>query len=200
MVKPEKETTQSSTESEAPKVEPEAEVTMEAKSEEAAAGSEAPAKAIPKHEIEAVIRKRVYATMAVGLAPIPLLDLAGISAIQVEMIRALANKYGVPFRADAVKTIISSLVGGVMPVAFAPVVASLMKFIPIIGWTASGVSLSLIAGATTYALGNVFARHFESGGVLLDFDVNKVRSVFKSKLDEGKTVVSKLKQEQQPNS
>jgi uncharacterized protein (DUF697 family) len=200
MVKPEKETAQATTESEAPKVEPEAKVAMEAIPEDAAASSEASATAIPKHELEAIIRKRVYAAMAVGLAPIPLLDLAGISAIQVELVHTLAKKYGVPFRADAVKTIISSLVGGVLPVAFAPAVASLAKFIPIIGWTASGVSMSLLGGATTYALGSVFMRHFDSGGVLLDFDVNKVRGFFKSKVDEGKTVVSNLKQEQKASS
>jgi uncharacterized protein (DUF697 family) len=200
VIKPEKETAQATMESEAPKATSEAKVAADASQEDAAAGSETPATAIAKHEIDAIIRKRVYAAMAVGLAPIPLVDLAGITAIQIEMVHALAKKYGVPFKADAVKTIISSLVGGIMPVAFAPAVASLVKFIPIIGWTTAGVSLSLTAGATTYAVGNVFVVHFESGGVLLDFDVNKVRGVFKSKVDEGKTVVSKMKQEQQAGS
>ncbi len=151
---------------------------------------------IPKHEIDEIIRKRVYAVMAVGMAPIPILDLAGISAIQLEMVHALAKKYGVPFKPSAVKATIGSLAGGFLGVAFAPAVASLSKFIPVIGWTASGVSMSLLGGATTYALGNVFVSHFESGGVLLDFDVKKWRSVFKSKVEEGKTVVTGMKQEQ----
>lgn len=170
---------------------------MNVQSEEAAATHETPAPKVPKHEIESIIRKRVYAAMAVGLAPLPLLDLAALSAVQVEMVRALAKKYEVPFRADLVKTIISSLVGGILPVAFAPAVASLVKFIPVIGWTTAGVSLSLLGGASTYALGSVFVQHFESGGGLLDFDVNKVKNVFKSKFKEGETVVSNMKQEEQ---
>jgi uncharacterized protein (DUF697 family) len=163
---------------------------------EPAAGIETAPPAVPKHEIEGIIRKRVYASMVVGLAPIPLLDLAGTSLIQIEMVRALAIRYGVPFQADITKTIISSLVGGALPVAAAPAVASMVKFIPLIGWTTAGVSMSLLNGAITYALGNVFAMHFASGGVLLDFDVNKLGSVFKSKLNEGKTVAADMKEEQ----
>ena len=55
---------------------------------------------IPACEIDAIIRKRVYGSVALGLAPIPLLDLIGLYAIQVDLVRALANKYGVPFKAD----------------------------------------------------------------------------------------------------
>jgi uncharacterized protein (DUF697 family) len=198
MVKPEKEMPLNTSESEARKVEPETAAKMETEEPAAASGTAVPE--IPKHEVEAIIRKRVYAAMAVGLAPIPLLDLAGITAIQLEMVHALAKKYGVPFRADAVKTIVGSLVGGALPVAFAPAMASLVKFIPLIGWSAAGVTVSLLGGSVTYALGNVFVLHFESGGVLLDFDVKKFRGVFQSKVSEGKTVVSNMQKEQQAGS
>jgi uncharacterized protein (DUF697 family) len=184
--------------------------TDEVKSEQAQAAAaaepdqtakmEAKVPEIPKHEIDEIIRKRVYAAMAVGMAPIPLLDLAGISAIQIEMVHALAKKYGVPFRPSLVKATVGSLLGGFLPVAFAPAVASLSKFIPVIGWTVSGVSMSLIGGAITYALGNVFVSHFESGGVLLDFDVKKWRNTFKSKVEEGKRVVAGMKKEQKASA
>ena len=165
-----------------------------------ASGSEVLPPEVPKHEIDGIIRKRVYAAMVVGLAPIPLLDLAGITAVQVEMVRALSKRYGVPFRAEAVKAIISGLVGGALPVAFAPVTASLLKFIPLIGWTTAGVSMSLLGGAVTYALGHVFSQHFATGGVLLDFNVEKFRSVFQSKVREGQTVASEMKEEQQASA
>lgn len=189
MAKPEKESSQSTAD-------------FEAKKGEAgsAASSETATPIVPKHEIDAIIRKRVYASMVVGLAPIPLLDLAGTGIIQVEMVRALAKRYGVPFRANAVKTIISSLVGGALPVATAPAVASLVKFIPLIGWTTAGVSMSLLNGAVTYALGSVFALHFASGGMLLDFDADKLRGVFQSKLREGQTVASGMKEEQRESA
>lgn len=167
---------------------------------DAAAGGERTVPDIPKHEVEAIIRKRVYAAMTIGMAPVPLLDLAGISAVQVELVRALAKKYGVPFRADVVKTIIGSLVGSVVPLALAPAAASLAKFIPLIGWTASWVSLSLLGGASTYAIGNVFWSHFQSGGALLDFDTEKVRSSFQSKVQEGKALVGKWRKAEQTGS
>lgn len=148
---------------------------------------------VPPHEIDTLIRKRVYGAIALGMAPIPLLDLAGLYGIQLELVHALAKKYGVPFRAELAKPLIGSLVGSVLPVSAAPIVAYLVKFIPFIGWTTSAVSMSVVGGASTYALGRVFARHFASGGTLLAADAEKLRASFKAKYEEGKEFVSKLR-------
>lgn len=155
---------------------------------------------IPKHEIDAIIRKRVYASMALGLAPIPIIDLAGLTFIQIELVHSLAQRFGVPFRSDLAKTIICSLLGSVLPTSLAPALASLAKFIPIIGWSTSAVSMSLLGAGATYALGKIFTQHFESGGTLLDFNVDKVRSAFQSKFKEGKEIASGMKQEQRHNA
>jgi len=166
--------------------------------QETTAGGKSPEMADPRapilpHEIDALIRKRVYASIALGMAPVPLLDLAGLYAIQLELVHALAKKYDVPFRAEIAKPLIGSLIGSVLPVSIVPIAAYLFKFIPVIGWTTSAVTVSVVGGASTYALGRVFNKHFASGGTLLGADTEKLRASFATKYEEGKEFVGKLR-------
>lgn len=152
-----------------------------------------PAAAPSASEIDAIIRKRVYAAIGVGFVPVPLVDIAGLTAIQLELIHALANAYGVEFQKERVKSIISSLCGGVLSVATVPFFASIFKSIPVIGTTAGGATISIVGGASTYAIGKVFDRHFREGGNLMNLDVQETKTYFKTKLEEGKAFVSKMK-------
>ena len=87
----------------------------------------------------------------------------------------------------------ASLLGGLLPTSAAVTVASLFKSVPGLG-TATGIaSVSVLGGAITYAIGNVFVQHFESGGTLLDFDPEKMRNYFTSLVKEGKDVAAKIK-------
>ncbi len=144
-------------------------------------------------EIDAIIRKRVYAAIGVGFVPVPLADLAGLTAIQVELVYALTKAYGVEFKKERVKAILSSLGTGVLSVASVPFFASLLKSIPIIGTTTGAATVSIVGGASTYAIGKVFDRHFRKGGNLLNFDLQEAKAYFKAKLEEGKGVVAKMK-------
>ena len=88
---------------------------------------------VSQDEIDALIRKRVYGAMALGLAPVAVLDLVGLFAIQVELVSALAKKYDVPFSKERAKNLIGSLLGSALPVALGPAAFSLLKAIPLIG-------------------------------------------------------------------
>ena len=135
-----------------PGFEPGAEEGQKFASEDGSAADEGPV-LVPEELIEQIIRKRVYAALALGLAPVPLLDLAGLFAIQVELVRRLAKEHQVPFKANLAKSLIASLVGGALPVAAAPLFASLIKFVPVIGTTTGAVSMSIMGGAATYGVG-----------------------------------------------
>jgi len=173
---------------------PEKEVIEEDTVECAADSTEATAVAMPeKSEVEAIIRKRVYAAVGVGFIPLPLVDLAALTAVQLEMIYALSKAYGIEFKKDRVKSIITSLCGGAATVASVPMISSLFKSIPIIGLPAGAASISIAGGASTYAIGWVFERHFRQGGTLCDFDVQEAKETFKAKVQEGKDFVSKMK-------
>lgn len=155
---------------------------------------------IPKAEIDAIIRKRVYAAMALGLAPVAVLDLVGLFGIQVELVNALAEKYGVPFRKDRAKNLIGSLLGSALPVAVAPAAFSLLKAIPLIGMTAGAATMSIMGGASTYAVGRVFNRHFASGGTMLDMETGKLKESFRTHYNEGKEYVKNLRKKNAPEA
>ena len=146
-----------------------------------------------KDVVDAIIRKRVYAAIGVGFIPVPLVDLAGLTAVQLEMIHALSKAYGIEFKKKRVQSILSSLCGGVLATASVPLAASILKSIPVIGLTTGAASISIMGGATTYALGWVFDRHFRNGGTLTNFDTEEAKAYFKAKVEQGKNMVSKLK-------
>ncbi len=147
-----------------------------------------------KDDLDKIIRHHVYYAMGVSLIPVPLVDFAGLTGIQLNLVRKLAKAYNVPFFKDSVKNILSSLVGGALPLAMAtPLASSVAKFIPMMGQTAGVVTMPILGGATTYALGKVFVQHFASGGTFLTFDPEKVKSFYNEMLKEGQTVADDIK-------
>ncbi len=143
---------------------------------------------------EAIVKRNIYWSMGAGIFPVPLLDLITISAVQVKMIRELSKLYGVTFSESLVANSIGSLVGGVGSVELGKgVMASLTKLIPGYGSAMGVVAVPVSAGAITYAIGNVFIMHLESGGTLLDFDPKKVKSFYADLLEKGKEIVGDLK-------
>ncbi len=159
----------------------------------AAESAESVAATVPSEcEVDAIIRKRVYAAVGVGFVPVPLVDLAGLTAIQLELIHALSKAYGVEFKKERVKSILSSLCGGALTVVSVPLLASVFKSIPIIGTTTGAATISITGGATTYAIGWVFDRHFRKGGSLSSFNAEEAKGYFKTKLQEGKDLVSRM--------
>ena len=72
-----------------------------------------------------------------------------------------------------------------MPTSTAMALASLAKAVPGLGTATGMISVSLLGGATTYAIGSVFVQHFESGGTLLDFEPQKMRAYFLQQTGRG---------------
>lgn len=143
-------------------------------------------------QVDALIRKRVYAAIGIGFVPVPLIDMAGLAALQLEMIHALCKAYGIPFKAQNVKSVISALCGGALSVVGAPLLSSVAKFIPVVGYTASATAGCISGAATTYALGCVFDRHFQQGGTLGDIRTENAKEYFSTKVEEGKAVARKF--------
>ncbi len=137
-----------------------------------------------------LVKKSMYASMAAGLVPVPIFDVLAVSAIQLEMLRRLSHVYGVTFMEGKGKNALAALIGGSFPASVAPLVVSLTKMIPLVGSTIGAISLPLVSGASTYAVGKVFIQHFESGGTFLTFDPETVRGYYAEQFKEGKVVAS----------
>jgi len=140
-----------------------------------------------------MIDRHMLAAAGVGIVPIPLVDLVGVAGVQLNMLRKLSDLYGVPFSANTGKNIIAALVGGAIPAYGAMPLFYLVRNIPVVGWTLGAGAASILAGASTYAVGHVLERHFAKGGSLEDLDVEEARSTFKDLMARGKERVAGLR-------
>lgn len=150
-------------------------------------------KEVSKKELDSIIINHVVASVGTGLIPLPVADIAGLTGIQLNMVRKLAEAYDVPFFKEAVKKSVTSLVGGVLLTRAGPMAASAIKAVPIIGQTIGALSMPIVCGASTYAAGRVFIRHFASGGTFLTFDSEKVKDYYFEMLKEGRKIVAEVK-------
>jgi uncharacterized protein (DUF697 family) len=156
----------------------------------------APEGAARQERAEAIVRRNIYWAVGAGAIPVPFLDFAAVTGVQIKMLKQLSAEYDVPFMENKVKNIVGSLISATLSVGTGTaVVFSVLKFIPIVGTAAGVVSVSIAAGAITYATGRIFIQHFESGGTFLDFDAKKVRERFKAEFEAGKSVAAKVKTE-----
>ena len=141
-----------------------------------------------------MVRSYALGAMAVALVPVPLVDLAGLVAVQLKLLHGLAGLYRISFRADLARAAVASLIGGVLPTAAAPALAfSLSKLLPVSGQLLGAGSQTLLSGAATYAIGKVFIQHFAAGGTFLTFDPEAVRDYFEQQIEAGRQVAAELK-------
>jgi uncharacterized protein (DUF697 family) len=144
-------------------------------------------KEVSKEEIDKLVKHHVWAAMGVGLVPVPMLDMAALLAVQLNMLRKIGNAYSIPFNKDKVKNILASLLGSAVPTAVGPPLAmSILKTIPLVGMTVGAITMPVVSGASTYAIGKVFVQHFASGGTFLNFDPEKTKAYYAEMLKEGK--------------
>ncbi len=142
-------------------------------------------------QVDAVINDHVALAMGAGLIPLPLVDLAAISAVHYKMLKEISAVYKVEFVENRVKSIVASLLTGVGATSVAAVgVRSLAKLAPGLGSLFGIVTLPVVAGAFTYAVGKVFVQHFESGGTFLNFDSLDAKGGIAREFEKGKAYVS----------
>lgn len=135
------------------------------------------------------VKNHVIAATGVSLIPVPLVDLAALLGIQVDMAHSLCKVYDVPFKEKLVRSLLTSLVSGAGVVLAMSGLASLAKAVPVLGSVSGAAALSATSATVTYATGKVLIKHFEGGGTIDNFDPVKFKELFKAKIKEGAEVV-----------
>jgi len=143
---------------------------------------------------ETIVRNHILFSMGAGAIPLPVADVLAVSASQLDMIRQLCKVYDMDFSETQGKAIVSSLTASTLGRIGA---ASLAKLIPVIGTVVGSVANAVMAGASTYALGQVFKAHFETGGTILDFDAARLKKRYKEQFEKGKNVAEELRKQQE---
>ena len=139
-------------------------------------------------QTDRIIHEHVLWSIGAGLVPLPMLDIVAVTAIQLDMLKQLAALHRVRFTESEGKAWVSALAGNVL----ARVGANALKLIPGIGTIIGGMSMSILSGASTYAIGQVAARHFEQGGTFGNLDMTAARRAYEEELERGKQVASNL--------
>jgi uncharacterized protein (DUF697 family) len=138
--------------------------------------------------VDRIIQEHVLWAIGAGLVPLPVLDIVAVTAVQLDMLRQLANLHEVRFTESEGKAWVSALAGNMA----ARIGANALKLIPGLGSVIGGISMSMIAGGSTYAIGQVAVRHFAKGGTFGDIDMSAARRVYDEELERGKQVAQNL--------
>jgi uncharacterized protein (DUF697 family) len=140
---------------------------------------------------ERIIKEHILWSIGAGLVPLPILDILAITAVQLDMLKQLASVYELPFSESEGKAWVTALAGNVA----ARLGANAIKLIPGVGAILGGVSMSILAGASTYAIGQVAVGHFERGGTFGNIDLTSARRAYEEELERGKEVARNLSSE-----
>lgn len=139
-----------------------------------------------------IIRRNMWWSAGAGAVPVVYLDTIAISAVQVKMLKELADLYDVPFKTSLGKAAVATLISSVAPTALgyglvtSAMFQSFMRATPIIGPVLGLATIGGFAAAATYAVGKVFDQHFASGGTFLTFDPQKVEAYFREQFAEAR--------------
>ena len=147
-------------------------------------------------EAQAITRRNVMWSLGAGVVPIPVADVLAVMAVQVKLLSELSQVYGRPFSDSIAKKLVGTLLASTGVVGLGVAIgASLGKLVPVLGSTLGVVTVPIIAGAVTHAMGTVFTMHFEAGGTLLDFDPRAMRTYFRQEFEKAKEGVASLQQD-----
>ena len=121
-----------------------------------------------QRRMEALVIVERYAnySAASGFIPLPIANMAAITAVLVRMVKALSDLYGVPFEDNRAYSLVIGLMGGVMPTRLATVASStVLHFVP--GYNLVGLAISSVtAAAYARKIGRILIDHFERNAEL----------------------------------
>ncbi len=147
-----------------------------------------------KHRLTRVnklVRNHSIVNGALGIIPIGPLGVPLIIANALKMLHKLSKIYGVEFKKDVGKSVISGFLVGCGTFSISGrLIWGLSTAIPIAAPVIGVITRPIFASAMMYALGHLFIQHFESGGTFLNFDPDKVRGHYAELFKEGKELAS----------
>lgn len=139
-----------------------------------------------------IVKTHLLLAVGGGLIPLPFVDFAAVTGVQVNMVRSLSKVYGKDFNEQIGKSLVTALVG----TSLARMAASAVKTIPLLGSILGTATQAILSGASTYAVGQVFIHHFDKGGSLTDFSPEDLKEKYKAEFEKGKEFSIRAEKEQ----
>jgi len=143
----------------------------------------------PIGEADVIIQQHVRYAMAAAAIPVPLADIAAVTLVQLDMVRALSRRYAVDYDGARSNALLVSLAGA----SLARVGASLFKAVPVVGSLVGIAAQVVLSGAATYAAGQVFRGIFEESGTLASVDADQLRERYAAYVERGRELAQSLR-------
>jgi len=141
-----------------------------------------------KEQAQKVIQSHVLWSLVAGALPVPFLDIAGVTFIQMDMFKQISKIYKADFDLNKGKALITSFVASTMA-GILTIGPSLFKTIK---KPASIVSNAVFQAAITYALGYLFLNAYDEGKCFFDLGLANSTELFEEAFEKGKEYVKAL--------
>ncbi|MDR0447150.1 MAG: YcjF family protein [Treponema sp.] len=142
--------------------------------------------ATSRAKAEEIVKARALLAAGLGIVPIPVFNFASATAIQIAMTQSLTRIYNVEVKKSWIKNIISSVLGGFATTGLTGLSVGTLGVAPVVGTSLAVLSAPAMNGLTTYALGYMFIRYFESPDGFLKTNVNALGGWFKEGFKSGR--------------
>jgi uncharacterized protein (DUF697 family) len=121
-----------------------------------------------RRQARAIVERYANLSAIGGVIPLPVANVATVTAIIVRMVKSLSGLYGVPFEHNRARAIVIGLMGGVMPTGLATVTTSTLTYV-VPGYNLLGLAVSSVtASAAARSIGRLLIEYFEKGSTLID--------------------------------
>jgi len=140
-----------------------------------------------------IVRQYTVWAAGGGLLPVPLVNIATVTGLQVSMLERLSKLYDADYSRSTAQMFLSAITGTtVLSVGYRASTA--LRFVPGIGTVIGGAAMSTLAGASTYAIGQATIKSLETSGDLLHMDIEQARDTFEEAFKRGRVLLDRLQQ------
>jgi uncharacterized protein (DUF697 family) len=140
-------------------------------------------------EADEIITNHVGYAMAAAAIPVPLADIAAVTLVQLDMVKALSAEFEVDYDQNSGNALLASLAGA----SAARLGASIFKVIPVAGSLVGAAAQIVLSGASTYAVGQVFRGIFTGSGTLANVDTDVLRDRYDEYVAKGRRLATSLR-------
>jgi uncharacterized protein (DUF697 family) len=141
---------------------------------------------ITRSKVEAIIKNRALLAAGIGIVPVPVFNLVSVAAIQISMVQSITRLYDIEAKKSWIKNIIASVLGGLGASALSGFALKNLGGAPLVGTSLAVLSAPAVNGLTTYAIGYMFVRYFESPRGLLKANAGALKEWFMDGFKEGR--------------
>jgi len=145
-----------------------------------------------QQQAEAIIREGVEESIKAGLIPVPFMDLYLVLKEQTKMLKKLCDLYGAPYSKVKTEAVITSVISGGVLWRYG---GSMAKFVPLTGWVMGMATMSIVSGASTYAIGRLAVKYLEEEGHLDNAGGDKAKAMYEEAMAEGTSVAEDVQEE-----